>query len=386
MDLSISQIKKLGKNIRHNLRENNMVNEDELEKLQSYRISYQTSINIVFDYLVKRSKHHYKGSLIVYRLKRIDTIIRKITRYQTMDLSKMQDIAGCRAIVGSERQIYNIVADFDNNPNFEVIDRNDYVIKPRDTGYTSYHLIVRPINEERFVEIQLRTRSQHLWATLVEITDVIFNIKLKEGEDHPDLYQFHKLLANRGENLSLDNKIQLVEIDRRLDIISKVTSIFKANLYVSIDRWCKALNGKDAQFLIMELDYNLSPVFHFYNEFLEAENSYFQKFARNEPNMVLIHVNQPDFEKIGLAYSNYVLTSHPSIRLYIQILQNLILELRDINLTKAIDYLEYYKSLVNNIISAFDSEITEINTLVDNVISESTIKNNREANEARKNT
>lgn len=366
MNLSKSQIKKLGKSIRRNQRDKNNVEEEHLEKLQAYRVSFQSSMNNVFDFLVARSKYHYKGSLTVYRLKRIDTIIRKINREKTMDFSKMQDIAGCRSIVDSERQIYNIVEDFDKNPNFEVVDRVDYIVNPRDTGYISYHLIVKPIGEERIVEIQLRTRTHHFWATLVEITDVVFGIKLKEGEDHPQLYRFHKLLAKGKDKLTTDDKIEIVNIERDNNIISKVTSLFKSNYYVSIDRWGKAKNREDAQYLIMELDEELSPEFYFYKEFLNAENSYFDKFALNEPNMVLVHVNQPSFEKIGLAYSNYVLTSHPSIRLYIDILQGLILDFKYQNKqTETEDYLIYYSRLIDKILDSFQSEIEFMNKRIE---------------------
>ncbi len=366
MNITKTQIKKLGKSIRVSQRESNSFKDEDLEKLQAYRVSFQKSMNNVFDFLVARSKYHYKGSLTVYRLKRIDTIVRKINREKTMDFSKMQDIAGCRSIVDSERQIYNIVADFEKNDQFEIIDRVDYIIKPRDTGYVSYHLIVKPINEERFVEIQLRTRSQHFWATLVEITDVVFNIKLKEGEDHPQLYRFHKLLAKGKNQLTTEDKIEIVQIERENEIISKVTSLFKSNYYVSIDRWGKAENRDEAQYLIMELDEDLSPDFYFFKDFLNAESAYFDKFASNEPNMVLVHVNKPSFEKIGLAYSNYILTSHPSIRLYVDILQGLILNFKSRNKqSETEDYLSYYSNMIDVIIESFHSEIDFMNKKIE---------------------
>ncbi|RBW62960.1 hypothetical protein DS884_01195 [Tenacibaculum sp. E3R01] len=379
MNISKSQIKKLGRNIRKNQRENNIVDKQDLEKLQEYRVSFQNSMNTVFDFLVKRSKYHYKGSLTVYRLKRIDTIIRKINREKTMDFAKMQDIAGCRSIVDSISQIYKIVEDFDNNPNFEVIDRVDYIVSPRETGYVSYHLIVKPINDVRIVEIQLRTRTHHFWATLVEITDLVFDIKLKEGEDHPELFRFHKLLAKGNNKLTINDKIEIVNIERGNKIISQVRSIFKSNYYVSIDRWSKAQNKEGAKYLIMELDKNLSPDFYFFKDFLEAENSYFNKFTLDEPNMVLVHINEPVFEKIGLAYSNYVLTSHPSIRLYISILQEVIIHFNKENKkNEEIKYYEYYKIIIEEISASFESEINFIKEKIN--IAKESFNNNKYKN------
>jgi len=366
MNLSISQINKTGKKIRHSLRDDNVIQPEHIEKLQAYRISHQNSLKITFDYLVKRSKYHHKGSLSVYRLKRIDTILRKIERYKTMAMSTMQDIAGCRTIVASETQIYKIVDDFNNNPDFEIIGFDDYILSPRDTGYSCYHLIVRPINEVRTVEIQIRTRSQHFWATLVEITDVLFKLKLKEGADHPELYSFHKLLSKGKDNLTFDDKTEIVKIDRKYDIITKLTSVFKSNYIISIKRWIEGLDGKDNKYLIMELDKDLSPNFHFYTHFIEAERAYFNKFELEEPNMVLIHITQPDFEKIGLAYSNYVLTSHPSVRVYLDILQRLILDLKRQNkFYETMDLIDYHTKLVNDIFVSFKSELATITKLID---------------------
>lgn len=363
--ISKSQINRIGKQIRKKLNQNDVIIESDLELLQNYRISFQSSLNAVFDFLVLKSKYHYKGSLTVYRLKRIDTIIRKIKRFPTMSLSKMQDIAGCRSIVGSESQIYKIVKDFEENSQFEIIDRADYIKDPRETGYVSYHLIVKPIDSERFVEIQLRTRAHHSWATLVEITDLIFNVKLKEGEDHLQLYNFHKLLAKRSENFSESDMIKLISIEREFNLISKLISLFKSNYYVSIDRWGKSLIN-NSQYLLMELDQNFSPKFIFFSDFIEAENVYFQNFTRNEPNLVLIHITKPNFEKIGLAYSNYVLTSHPYIQFYLEILQNLILLTKNSqNIVQSKNYLAYYEQLVQELLNSFKSEIEFMNNIIE---------------------
>ena len=49
-----------------------------------------------------------------------------------------------------------------------------------DSGYRSIHLNVRLKGDKRVVEIQLRALEHHNWATLVEITDLLFRTKLKE--------------------------------------------------------------------------------------------------------------------------------------------------------------------------------------------------------------
>ena len=368
-NLSKSQIKKLGREIRRGLRISNIISEPNLNKLQLYRISHQPALRDTFDFLVKKSRQYHKGSLVVYRLKRIDTIKRKIERYSTMDLSLMQDVAGCRAIVDSETQILKIVNEFNKDSNFEIIDFDDYLTNPRETGYKSYHLIVKPKNYDKVVEVQLRTRIHHHWATLVEITDLVFDVKLKEGQDHPDLFKFHKYLSKEKENLSFEEREDIISIERKHELIDKLITVFKSNYFLSVERWIKAIpENSKPEYLIMELDDNLSPNFSFFEDFVSAENKYFKKFNNMEPEMVLIHTNNLDFEKLDLAYSNYVLTSHPSIREYIKILMLNIKEHKKRgNKNEFKLQLDYLNNIFKLIINSF---VNEINVIDDNSLGE----------------
>lgn len=366
-EISISQIKKLGREIRYASREKRAVSEEDLEKLQNYRILHQPPLSSTFDFLVEKSKKQNKGSLVVYRLKRIDTIIRKLSRHKTMDLSTMQDIAGCRSIVYSYNQIKNIVDDFRNSPDFEIVSEDDYLKNPRSTGYKSYHLIVRPKCSTKVVEIQLRTPELHHWATLVEITDLLFNVKLKEGQEHPELFEFHRLLSKGIKHLTLIEKEKVIEIEKKLGLVNDLISLFKSNYYVSVERWTEALTNKQSDYLIMELDENLSPSFTFFDSFEFAEKAYFKKFTRQEPEMVLIHTNQPDFEKLGLAYSNYVLTSHPSIRIFLNILSDVTIETKKLREFKKHRYFDIYlRDVLDFILKSFEGEIKFMNDAVEN--------------------
>jgi ppGpp synthetase/RelA/SpoT-type nucleotidyltranferase len=377
-EISISQIKKLGRQIRHSVRDGNEVTEESLEKLQNYRVLHQPPLRATFDFLVEKSKKQNKGSLVVYRLKRIDTIIRKIARYKSMDLATMQDIAGCRSIVYSFSQIKNIVEDFRNSPDFEIVDEDNYLDKPRTTGYRSYHLIVRPKESQKVVEIQLRTPALHHWATLVEITDLVFKVKLKEGQEHPQLFEFHKFLARGIKDLTLEEKEKVVKIEKELELVKNLINLFKSNYYVSIERWTKSISKNNSDYLIMELDSELSPSFTFFDSFEIAEKAYFEKFTRQEPEMVLIHTNQPNFEKLGLAYSNYVLTSHPSIRLFLEILYDVTINTKqNRQFKKHKYYLNYIREVLEFILMSFRGEISFMNDVVDNekIHADSDIKN-----------
>jgi hypothetical protein len=98
------------------------------------------------------------------RLKRLSTIVDKLIRQPTMALSRMQDIGGCRAIVENVDQLRRVEKRLTRNRAPERVD--DYVFRPRSSGYRAVHVVVR--YDERCVEIQLRTRTMHEWAVAVE--------------------------------------------------------------------------------------------------------------------------------------------------------------------------------------------------------------------------
>jgi len=72
--MSNEEIKRLGKRIENS----DEISDEDLELLQQYRESFQKPIADVYDILFRISKAVDKDSIITYRIKRIDSIIRKL--------------------------------------------------------------------------------------------------------------------------------------------------------------------------------------------------------------------------------------------------------------------------------------------------------------------
>lgn len=72
---------------------------------------------------------------------------------------------------------------------------------PAESGYRALHVIV--IRDERRIEIQLRTLSEHEWAVAVERTGIRLGIGLKEGEGPADLREYFRLA---GQGLYLESQ------------------------------------------------------------------------------------------------------------------------------------------------------------------------------------
>jgi ppGpp synthetase/RelA/SpoT-type nucleotidyltranferase len=101
---------------------------------------------------------------VTSRTKTTGTLVEKLQRSPTMALSRMQDIAGARLVAEMKRteqdQLVARIVEL-----FSGADVKDRRAEPSH-GYRAVHVIVEV--DQRFVEIQVRTTLQDLWAQVFE--------------------------------------------------------------------------------------------------------------------------------------------------------------------------------------------------------------------------
>jgi len=111
------------------------------------------------------------------RIKTMPSILRKLQRRNlpiTIEAieENLHDIAGVRVICSFIDDIYKLADYISEQDDVEVIERKDYISKPKEGGYRSLHLIVRtPIFTQKGkklvdVEVQIRTIAMDFWASL----------------------------------------------------------------------------------------------------------------------------------------------------------------------------------------------------------------------------
>ncbi|UTH14460.1 GTP pyrophosphokinase [Macrococcus equipercicus] len=129
------------------------------------------------------------------RVKPIPSIIEKANQrgIQFDKLSEeMYDIAGLRMMCQFVDDIDIVVELLKNRKDFEVVEERDYIKDTKESGYRSYHVIVKypieTLDGQRFIlaEIQIRTLAMNFWATIEH------TLRYKYDGDYPPEIQ-HRL-------------------------------------------------------------------------------------------------------------------------------------------------------------------------------------------------
>lgn len=175
----------------------------ELAVLNNWRAAHAFPLNTMQMGLRRRAQGVESGTIISQRLKRAPATIAKLRRFPSMKLSRMQDVAGCRAIVRSPEAVRELWrAHRRSRMKHKLIREVDYIQWPKSSGYRGIHLVYRYRSDRNDtynglqVEIQLRSTLQHAWATAVETAGAIRNQALKSSEGNADWLRFFTLAAS----------------------------------------------------------------------------------------------------------------------------------------------------------------------------------------------
>jgi ppGpp synthetase/RelA/SpoT-type nucleotidyltranferase len=161
-----AQIDRLGERLRKG-----MVAETDLRLLDQYRRSFADAYDSVVEIVRDRLGQQPTGR----PAKSTTSIVDKLKR-ESIRLSQIQDIAGCRLVVADilaqQRVVDDLSRTFDK---VAVVDRRE---RPSH-GYRAVHVIVSV--DGTSIEIQVRTTLQHLWAELSEKFSDLVDPAIKYG-------------------------------------------------------------------------------------------------------------------------------------------------------------------------------------------------------------
>lgn len=185
-----------------------------IDTINNYRRAHSFPLNTIQMTLRRNAGLIDIDSIVAQRIKRLPSITKKLRLKPHIGLSAMQDIGGCRAIVSGVGELEALVdACRSSRWGHELLTVDDYVRElPRMSGYRSIHLVYSYNGGSASkwnglkIEIQLRTRLQHSWATAVETVDTFERQDLKSGRGEPRWQRFFALMS--GEFASQEDMPQ----------------------------------------------------------------------------------------------------------------------------------------------------------------------------------
>lgn len=155
------------------------------------------------------------------------SIVEKLRR-ESLRLSQMQDIAGCRVVMADSRlQAQFTEAARGAFRNGSVIDR----LIHSSHGYRAIHIVVL---EDCAVEVQVRTTLQHLWAQVSELASDVIDPAIEYGGG-PSEWKARLLVASQEISTfedredSLERKLQKYrEVSGIADEVRRITEAMLA--------------------------------------------------------------------------------------------------------------------------------------------------------------
>lgn len=162
---------------------------------------------------------------ITSRIKSPQSIAKKL-RHNNRELTVeniikyVNDVAGIRIICSFKSDIYRIADSIARQSDIKVLKVKDYIMCPKENGYTSYHMIVAvPVyltdrTVDTKVEIQIRTIAMDLWASLEHKIYYKFEGKAPE-HIRKELKECAEIVAYLDQKmLSLNEEIKSYSNDR----------------------------------------------------------------------------------------------------------------------------------------------------------------------------
>ena len=145
--------------------------EADLRMLDDYRRSFVGA----YEQVVRTTREQLGVEVTGRPAKSTTSIVEKLRR-ESIRLTQIQDIAGCRLVVGDVAAQDHAVESFKGLfKNLTIVDRRE---RPS-YGYRAVHVIVDIAGKP--IEIQVRTSIQHKWAELSEKVSDILDSSIKYG-------------------------------------------------------------------------------------------------------------------------------------------------------------------------------------------------------------
>lgn len=317
-----NQIIRAGKTIK-NPNATTQEKEFALKVIDNWREAHAYPLQVIYVHLKNMAKSN-KKIIVAQRLKRLESIIKKLEREPSMSLWTIQDLGGCRFIVDSIEDVYKYYDKYRNSRiRHRYIKEYNYIDSPKKTGYRSLHVVyeyhsdkVDTYNKNMLIEIQFRTHLQHLWATAVETMGLFTKQAIKSGQGPDDVKRFFVLVSALFAIKEKTSMVPNVANDIN-EIVSEIEALNAKNNYldflsgikVAVDKQYDNDPKGDAEYYILKLNYNTKRLIikrYTRKQSNLATETYNQiEMEKGEENIDAVLVRVDSFKMLKKAYPNY---------------------------------------------------------------------------------
>lgn len=301
-----------------------------LDVMSNWRAAQAYPMHALLMMLRRKATDIDTNAVVVQRHKRAPSIIGKLTRFPKMELSRMQDIGGCRAIVATVGDVQRLNEHIQTSRTRNELHREyNYIKEPKESGYRGIHLTYKYNGEKSeyngyFVEVQLRSKVQHAWATTVEIVDTFTDQALKSSKGTQDWLKFFRMASAEFAKLEkcppgahvegINTHKELARLAHQLSVVKRLNAFA-----VSANHIIQKSDNKTDYFLLELTEEGSKIVVTQYkmSDFERATTAYLQKEkqAKSESANDVVLVAAGSMHALQNAYPNYFADSREFVRL-----------------------------------------------------------------------
>lgn len=305
--------------------------DDAVGIIQAWRVAHTYPLN-TFNVNLRGKVRGYASPIVAQRLKRMPTILDKLNREPAMQYTNMQDIGGVRAIVNSNKEVRELVKKYKKNSGHILVDEKDYISSPRASdGYRSHHLVYKYVGRNKTaqqyndlrIEVQLRTKLQHSWATAVETMGVIIGQKLKNRQGDDQWLDFFAVVSSAfahiektplvpgyDELTSGETYALVMEREEKLKAIEKLLNYSNALSYIYSDEGKVGRPKSGYVLLTLDMKEHSVTIRTYTKEEAERANNDYEareQETRSDPLVDVVLVSAGSLNELKKAYPNYFL-------------------------------------------------------------------------------
>lgn len=299
--------------------------QEDIAVIEEWRAAHRGVLNTFQAILRTRTKG--QKITVAQRHKRRNTIFNKLQRLPGMQLARMDDVAGCRLIFRTIKELEEFREKF-HNARFNHKLRNDpekynYIKSPKSSGYRGIHDVYEyDVRSDAgkdlaglYIEIQYRTLVQHAWATAVEVIGFITESqpKFQQGDNR---YATAMTLASEifsraheGRKGPLPNITDanllaaFLSIDKELSLVQTLGGLTQAKTDISDKRNAILNFAEDGSLEVKS-----------YRDATDALRALFE-LEKKFPNNDIVLVRADTSDEVRLAFKNYFSDAREFIRL-----------------------------------------------------------------------